>query len=448
MLIATSVLGQVKDSVEVDSAKVASPNVIINPSALSTFYAKLKQVHSVTPQKLNIVHIGDSHIQADLMTNVARQNLQKIFGNGGRGFIFPYSVAKTNGASDIRFSSIGSFQSLRNISPPSELTVGLSGIALQNKSSDFEIELLVKDPVYHFNTIKVISPSSFQTFAFANEKIKTISETSVPKSIVHRIKSGEALSLIASKYGISVSEIKRANNLKSNAIRAGKTLKIPSAETQKRTTETFKYIPLEAQKTDNYAFYHFEIPQSTLALIPVENATFNLNGIVLENDNNGIIYHNIGVNGSKFSDYNKYPLFFQQLAILSPDLVILSLGTNESFDKLIADDYMKQLMQFVSNLRMRNPEVSILISTPPPSLFSRKYANNFVEEYSKEIVNLANDNSFAVWDLYSLLGGNSGISENAKNNLIGPDRVHYTKLGYELQGKLLSEAILNGSYLK
>ena len=69
--------------------------------------------------------------------------------------------------------------------------------------------------------------------------------------------------------------------------------------------------------------------------MPNEEAPlYALNGVVLESNNPGIIYHNIGVNGAKYSDYNKYPLFFDQLKALQPDLIIVSLGTNESYGKI------------------------------------------------------------------------------------------------------------------
>lgn len=43
----------------------------------------------------------------------------------------------------------------------------------------------------------------------------------------HTVKSGQTISGIAAKYGVSQAQLKRANNLKSNTIRAGQRLKIP-----------------------------------------------------------------------------------------------------------------------------------------------------------------------------------------------------------------------------
>ncbi|GAA0787760.1 MULTISPECIES: N-acetylmuramoyl-L-alanine amidase [Pseudomonadati] len=45
----------------------------------------------------------------------------------------------------------------------------------------------------------------------------------------HKVKSGESLSLIARRYGVSVDGIKKANNLKSDVVRIGQQLIIPRA---------------------------------------------------------------------------------------------------------------------------------------------------------------------------------------------------------------------------
>ena len=48
-----------------------------------------------------------------------------------------------------------------------------------------------------------------------------------PEFVMHRVKAGETLSTIASRYGTSASAIMRANNLRSHLIRAGQRLRIP-----------------------------------------------------------------------------------------------------------------------------------------------------------------------------------------------------------------------------
>src|SRR5690606_36192326 len=110
-------------------------------------------------------------------------------------------------------------------------------------------------------------------------------------------------------------------------------------------------------------------------------------------------------NGAKCSDDNKYPLFFDQLPALSPELVIISLGTNESFDKMNGDAYKTQLNTFIANVKAKNPDAAILVMTPPPSLFKRKYPNMFVADYAKKILVVETEKNYATWDLFSEMGG-------------------------------------------
>ncbi len=58
---------------------------------------------------------------------------------------------------------------------------------------------------------------------------KSSSSSSKPKASIYTVKSGDSLSKIASRYpGVSVNDIKAANGLKSDAIRAGQKLTIPA----------------------------------------------------------------------------------------------------------------------------------------------------------------------------------------------------------------------------
>lgn len=49
------------------------------------------------------------------------------------------------------------------------------------------------------------------------------------KEVKHKVKRGESLSLVAQNYKVSVSKIKKANNLKSDKIRVGQILSIPQS---------------------------------------------------------------------------------------------------------------------------------------------------------------------------------------------------------------------------
>lgn len=433
------------DMVDIDTTEiVVGNNIITNTSAMKLFFQKLYQLEQEKKGRVNIVHIGDSHIQADLMTGLIRKTLQERFGNAGCGFTFPHRLAKTNGGHYVRFNSNASWQSRRNIySPESGMNVGLSGIALKTREN-FVVELNVKDSAYEFNTIRVITPKNKPAFDLATSSKTIVLESTVPKKITHRIKSGEVLGSIANKYDVTIAQLKKANRLKSDNIRAGRTLKIPTSQMQKREIKRSEFIPLElsADVTSNY--YHSDEALSKIYLLPNKSCKdYTLSGVVLEKDDAGVVYHSIGVNGAKCSDYNKYPLFFEQLPALKPDLVVISLGTNESFDKMTSTAYKVQLNTFIENVRVKNPDAAILVMTPPPSLFRRRYPNTFVADYAKSILIQETEKNYATWDLFSEMGGLFSVNRNAARGLMSTDRVHYSKDGYEKQGRLFSEAFLN-----
>lgn len=413
-------------------------NQIMNPSGLLKFFKKAQSDF----YKLNVAHVGDSHLQADLFSGVVRKKMQKQFGNGGRGLVFPYKLAKTNGASDVKFSSNIVWQSFRNVGPVTEPNVGLSGFLLQTQDKNLAIEIEVRDPENYFSVLKVVSPQNSNMFDIAFAKTSIKNEKIVPKSITHKIKNGEAISIIADKYNVSVAAIKKLNGLKTNQIRAGKTLKIPGKVNESRTVETFSFqgIPF----TPNIHFNEYiaaPLNQKAFLVANKSSDEFLINAIILENNKPGLLYHSIGVNGARFSDYNKYPIFFEQLNAIHPDLVIVSFGTNESYDKLDPTEFMNQLETFIHQVRDQAPDASILVTTPPPSMYKRNTINNYVQLYAKAIVEQAENLNYSVFDLYAQLGGNDEINKKLKG-FIASDKVHYTKSGYELQGELLSAALL------
>lgn len=417
---------------------------IYNAQAIQSFYTKLQQLEENKDQKVRITHLGDSHIQADFFTSEVRTLLQNNFGNGGLGFSFPYSLAKTNGNYDIKFSSNATFERIKMTSADSSTPLGLSGYALKITSNQFAIELWAKNEDYAFTSIKLLTAANKNSFGLATTWKNTIVEKSKPKRIIHKIKNGEALSIIAQKYNVTVAAIKKANGLKSSNIRAGKTLVIPSNESETENVTTKEYIPLEiASEFKGYSYYSNELLDK-IYIIPTENEQdFELSGIILENNKPGIIYNAIGVNGAKAVDFNRFPTFYDDLQVLDSDLIVISLGTNESFDKLEPPVFYQELDKMIATIRSQNPTVEILVTTPPPSLWKKSIPNTLAEEYTQLILVNAASRGYAVWNMFDAMGGLQGVSKNFSNGIIAKDKVHYTKTGYAKQGELFYKALMH-----
>jgi len=416
---------------------------IKNVSLMYPFFEKLIRLEKRGEGKINIVHIGDSHIQADFFTNAVRQPLQQQFGNGGYGFTFPYRLAKgSSGTGFFRFISNVAWQSCRNnqtskCEPGAEF--GLCGYGFSTRDKQFVISMAVNEEQYRFNTIKVLSagkPSSFRLAAADGNPVIQSVQSSVE---YHKVKSGESLTIIAKKYNVSVADIKKENDMRSNLIHAGKSLRIPIA-IKKVSVDMSMFIPLEYQRQERYvSVYHREEPVSDIYLLPAGTRTvYSLNGLILENDASGVIYHSIGTVGSKASDFNATPLFFEQLPVLSPDLAIVSFGTNESYGKISAAEFIAQMDLLVGNIRRVCPDVPVMVMTPPTSLLRRGALNTLARQYSSSLM-LKTDVS--LWDLYSFTGGLTG-ARNPMSIQIASDKVHYTKQGYIDQGTAFADCLL------
>ncbi|AUX17494.1 hypothetical protein [Flavobacterium columnare] len=90
-------------------------NRILNENHLKPLFLKLLKLKKDNLKQVSFVHLGDSHIQADMSTKIIRTELQHYFGNAGRGLIFPYQLAKSNAPSDIIFDSNSNWKGSRLI---------------------------------------------------------------------------------------------------------------------------------------------------------------------------------------------------------------------------------------------------------------------------------------------------------------------------------------------
>ncbi len=362
-----------------------TPPSVKNAALLYPVFEKLSRLESGKGGKVNIVHIGDSHIQGDHLTDAARQPLQQRFGDGGRGFIFPYTRNKAS-SQPYRFYTNADWRVCRN-SQPSKCEpgteFGLSGYGFATKTQPFALSVEASETRYHFNTIKVISPS------VTSYRLATIDGNKKPLSYA----------------------------------------------------DTSAFRPVEFRRQEPFLVsYRQEKPMSSIYVLSAKKQDiYNINGLVVEKDAPGVVYHNIGTIGSMADHFNATPLFFEQLPILRPDLVVVSFGTNESFGELSADEFMGSMELILDNVKMYCRGVPVLVTTPPASLLRNKRPNSYVAEYSEAMLRKTD---VAVWDLYKFTGGLAVAEETSQPHKISGDNIHYTVEGYVDQGTALAAALL------
>lgn len=148
-------------------------NELVNSSALTPFFRHLDSLVADRNKVVSIVHIGDSHIQADFLSGTVRRNFQNNFGNAGRGLVFPYMLARTSGAIDMRFKYTGFWNHSSIMKGFEERSIGLCGYSVSaNRNSSLFIDAISKtDVVSSFNKITVLTDSQSGGFTLEDSSL-------------------------------------------------------------------------------------------------------------------------------------------------------------------------------------------------------------------------------------------------------------------------------------
>jgi lysophospholipase L1-like esterase len=171
---------------------------------------------------------------------------------------------------------------------------------------------------------------------------------------------------------------------------------------------------------------------------------FTFYGIDFENGDPGIVYSASGVNGAEVTSYLRCDLMKDQLRILKPGWVILSLGTNDAYPlHFIKEEFIANYITLVNKIREADPGVPILLMVPGDSYRRHRYDNLNLVEARKAILEVAQQTDCAVWDFYSLMGGPKSIMQWYKAGLVARDKLHFSKQGYLVQADLLFEAFID-----
>ncbi len=105
-------------------------------------------------------------------------------------------------------------------------------LRINTASGEGEAELLTAEatevPAGGERTWQSDAPASSSRKSVQAAAAKSKTKAKAPAAKVHKIKNGESLSSISKKYGVSIAELKRANGMTNDKLRAGKTLKIPA----------------------------------------------------------------------------------------------------------------------------------------------------------------------------------------------------------------------------
>ena len=356
-------------------------NVLLNTDndlGLKQFYAKWADLIRRGNKKIEILHLGDSHVQADFLTGRIRDRMQQFFpgSEGARGLIFPYNLAETNNPGNYQINSNNNWEVINGV-----------------KQDNFSTGIIPAKVVCGDSVIKlsVNQNDNLQYSGFDQVELWYA--------------CAKEITILKPAYA----EVELLNGY-------GRVL-----------------INLNGLEKET----EIEIFGAS------EESKFELYGIGLHNSLPGITYHALGLNGATTEDFVKCEHFERYLSYVQPDLIIVSLGTNDMYDLNVRmKKFTLVYSEFLQKIRNVFPNKALILTTPGDHFIYSYLPNSKLSEASEIIKKLAVKFDAAVWDFYHIMGGYRSMMGWDMNGLSSKDRIHFTRKGYYLQADLFFNAIL------
>jgi len=361
-----------------------------NPVRLNKFFQKIDTLVKEGKGRINILHIGASHVQAGVLSDRIRQNLDIINGDfqTPRGLIFPYSVAKTNNPSSYAVRYSGEWNRMRNVSKDRDMPLGVTGIEVYTNDSAAQIQ------VY-------LNPNGIRRWEFTQLRLLGYVEDG----------SDRVVPIIYRNNDTIIGRIDTASG--------------------------------------TYLF-DFKEPEDSFSMRFIQKDSvphnFIVRGFITEKETPGIVYHAIGVNGASVPSYIACEDFEKELHLLKPDLIIFEIGINDAASpnfksKSFHDDYNV----LIGKAKRVNPDCAFIFITNNDSfrkVSRRKFRANKNGPIARNVFfQLAAENQGGVWDMFSLMGGFGSMRQWETMGLAKPDKIHFSEDGYILLGDMFYNAL-------
>lgn len=356
-------------------------------SEFMKFYAKVDELREGKRNKVTVVHFGGSHIQAGFWTEVLMDGFQGL-GNfkGGGTYIFPFQIVKTNSPHFFKSFTTGKWIRKRSALAKEMCdNLGMAGMAgITNDSANtFGFKLQPNNHHQSFNSLRVY----------------------------HNFNPSFEFSI--------------ANQTGTHFIRTDDRVK-------------------------GYTEFEFETFIDSVNFELVRKDTiikdFMLKGFSIENSTPGFYYAAIGVNGASTASYLRCQSFVNELATIPPDLVIFSIGVNDTHDMNFSKEkFIANYDSLITLVKQASPNCTFLFNTTTDNFIRRKTANKRPIKAQEAAYELMQKHNGAVYDLYAVMGGYKSIYKWYKAGLASKDRVHFNGRGYRILATLMFDAI-NRSY--
>jgi len=348
-------------------------------------YAKLDSMIMLGKGNINVVQIGGSHTQADVFSNQMRYRLQTLHPGmvGSRGLLFPYKMCKSNNPSNYIVKYSGTWTTCRNVEWKRSCELGISGASATTTDSTATIVVSMnpRNPIkYDFNMVKVFTAPHVGMY-----DIEPVADMGPYRKT--RIDS----------LGCTIFQFRKYQDVASFRIR----------------------------KTDD------------------SQTSFTLYGISLENDNPGITYHAMGINGASLVSWNGCEHFARQLKLLKPDWVVGFFGVNDgNTQNFNPQTFYSRYDQFMQSILRECPDVVFTLIVPNDYYLLRRRPNPAVALEQEQMIRLADKYGASVFSIYDIMGGLGSCNTWVSHKLMQPDKIHMTGTGYNFTANLFFNAFL------
>ena len=156
----------------------------------------------------------------------------------------------------------------------------------------------------------------------------------------------------------------------------------------------------------------------------------------------GVRYHDIALNGAMFRVFNR-PHFVQNLSLLKPKLMIISLGTNEAIGKCDPDVFRKDVKNLLASLRKEHPRTVFVFTTPPVAYNKKGAPVPTLEAVHNVLHEVSQEEKVGIIDLFQLMGGfDKGSRLMKDSDYLSRDGIHYSVSGYIYLGNLVADELM------
>ncbi len=372
------------DFIYYDSSFLYSPKG--NPN-LEIFFGKLDKFYFDGDEGFTVLHLGDSHTQAGVISWCLRRHFEDLCHNsyGDYGLMAPLSAAPKNNHPYYYVSSVsGNWQYERIIKNTTGTPIGLSGMLTYTTDSLANIN-----------------------FIFPKRAMKENHDVTKVK-LLH--------SVTDTGYCISTN----ADSLLTDCY----------------TDFTNGYTEfVYSQSLDSLSFNFTKIVDTL--------ATMHVHGVLVEDSLPNVKFVTIGTNGASTESYVREKLLLKQLNQVNPDLAIVALGVNDASGKYFRQDKFEQNYRTIVNAVLEaNPNCAIIFVSNNDFCNYRGGTNYNQPKVTDSMKKLAEHFSASLWDLYGIMGGCKSIYKWQKSGLARNDKIHFTNDGYFHIGDMLFGAIL------